>query len=254
MTQLLEGIAPPGAGGGDNKCIFCERDHQEEEAAGPHTFPRNMDKLKREGRKETIALGRAGRYPSEEKPPLIEWSKSLKKSGGYKAAAHHCVALKTASAHKISGELKAAGYDPNDGSNCIWLPYSRPQFLRARAYRKPLQKHRGGHTDLYFTTVELHIDKVADTIAKKFCTDDKQATKEYLLRQMKAEEAAIWTGVASARVTAYQLYNESFLKPRARWGAYDEEKDISREDFIGASDDGTTDDSAAESESAEDPE
>jgi hypothetical protein len=249
----LEGVAPPGAGGGTNKCIFCGKDHQEKKAAAKHNFPRDMSKLKREGRKFTIDEGRSGRYPGDDKPPLIEWGKDLKK-GGYKAAAHHCVALKTASDHKISGELKAAGYDPNDGSNCIWLPYSRVQFIRARAEAKALQKHRGGHTGLYFTTVKKHIDKVADGIKKKFCTESEQATKEFLLRQMKTEEGAIWTGVASASQTAYQLYNESFLNPRADWGHYDEEKNKTPKQFLAASGGGTADDGAAEAENAEDPE
>ena len=224
MTQLGESVAVSIGGGGTEKCIFCGADHQDEKPADAHKFDRDMSKLKREGRDQTCELGRAGRYPTEDKPPLVEWSKDLGSTGGYKAAAHHCVALKTASEHRISGELNEAGYDPNEGSNCIWLPYSRLQFIRARAYSKPLQKHRGGHTDQYFKTVKNHVDNVADLVAKGFCANDNKAPKEKLVRLMKTQENLLWLGVSTASIPAYQLYNTSFLRPNVPWGHYDEEK------------------------------
>jgi len=257
MTQIGESVALIVDTGGDKEtCIFCESDHQEDEAAPAHKFERSMYKLKREGRVETIALGRSPKYPDEAKPPLVEWSKDISTTGGYKAAAHHCVALKTASEHRISGELKEAEYDPNDGSNCIWLPYSKLQFIRARAYSKPLQKHRGGHTDQYFTTVKKHIDKVADNISGKFCSENNKASKEILLRYIKAEEKHIWMGVASAFIPAYQLYNASFLDPQAPWGTHDEEIGKTKADYLGlpVAPAQMADDEAAEAESADDPE
>ena len=109
MTQIGESVSLIVDTGGDKEtCIFCESDHQDEAPAPAHNFGRDMSKLKREGRRETISLGRSPHYPDEEKPPLVEWPKDITRIGGYKAAAHHCVALKTASAHRISGELKEA--------------------------------------------------------------------------------------------------------------------------------------------------
>lgn len=191
-----------------------------------------MSKLKREGRSDTISAGRSGRYPSENLPPLVEWGSDIAETGGYKAAAHHCIALKSVSEHEISGELHQAKYDPNDGSNCIWLPYSQLQFVRARAYSKPLQKHRGGHTDQYFTTVTEHINRVAKKVATKLCTQNKKATEDQLLRYMKQEEKSLWLGVASATDVAFHLYNHSFLNPAAPWGTYPEEVGVSRQDYL----------------------
>ncbi len=257
MTQIGESVSIPGTiNGGSEKCIFCGRDHQDEAAAGPHKFAREMSKLKREGRSQADELGRTAQYPGIDKAPLIEWQKDITKTGGYKAAAHHCIALKTASSHKISGELNEAGYNPNDGSNCIWLPYSRAQFIRSRAYLKSLQKHRGGHTDQYFKTVEKHIDRVADNIAKKFCTDEQKVTKDTLIRYMKTQEGIIWLAIATASDVAYHLYNNSFLDPSSPWGSYDEEKGKTRSDLLGIppGSQEIADDDAAEQESAEDPE
>lgn len=256
MTQIGESVSVAIDSAGDKKCIFCGKDHQDEEPAPKHEFPRNMNTLKKEGRKATIDLGRSARYPDEQKPPLVEWGKKITQTGGYKAAAHHCVALKSVSSHEISGELNNAGYDPNRGSNCIWLPYSRVQFIRARAYHKPLQKHRGGHTNQYFTTVGKHIDNVAENVAKFFCTADEKADKERLLRYMGQQENNLWLGVSSAKRNAYHLYNKSFLDPKADWGSYDEEKGKTPSDYLGepVSPAVVADDTKAEAESAEDPE
>jgi hypothetical protein len=257
VTQIGESVSVIIDIGADKEeCIFCQKAHQDEKAASAHEFPRDMSKLKKEGRVETIASFRSARYPSESIPPLVEWSKDIGSTGGYKAAAHHCIALKTASQHRISGELHEAGYDPNDGSNCIWLPYSRLQFVRARAYSKALQKHRGGHTDQYFKTVEKHIDRVPDNVAKKFCVEDKKTSKQKLLRYIKAQEKSVWMGVASASDVAYHLYNASFLDPKDPWGTYEEEKGKTKADFIGEPVGAAQQavDDAAESDSAEDPE
>jgi hypothetical protein len=257
MSQIGEPVAiaiiPAGS---KKKCIFCEKDHQDEKPAPKHTFPRDMAKLKREGRSETIALGRSGRYPAEAKPPLKEWERDIETTGGYKAAAHHCIALKTASDHKISGELKTAKYDPNDGSNCSWLPYSQLQFVRARAYNKPLQKHRGGHTEAYFNNVKIHIDHVAKQIAKKFCTEDQKISHEKLRQYMKQQEDAIWMGIASANSPKYHLYNSSYLNPNAKWGSYPEEVGKTREEFLGQtlSSAQEAEDAAEGAESDDDPE
>lgn len=257
MTQIGESVTVIVGSDATEKCVFCEKDHQDEKAAGPASFPRNMSKLKSEGRTETIGKdGRVARYPSSDRPPLVEWSRDISKVGGYKAAAHHCIALKTVSNHRISGELKEAGYDPNNGYNCIWLPYSQGQFVRARAYYKPLQKHRGGHTDQYFTTVKKHVDKIGDDVAKKFCTESKKASKERLLRYTQNAERWVWMGVASASDVAYHLYNTSYLDPTKPWGWYDEEKGRSRADVLADANDpaALADDAKAAAESAEDPE
>lgn len=233
MTQLGESVAVAiDTLKNPEKCVFCQREHQDRKASPSHKFPRDMPKLKREGRAETIALGRSGRYPGEDLPPLVKWESDITATGGYKAAAHHCIALKTVSAHEISGELKEANYDPNEGSNCIWLPYSQLQFTRARAYSKPLQKHRGGHTDQYFTTVKKHIDRVAKKVATKMCTNDVKASKDELKRYMKQEEKSVWLGVASAKNVSFQLYNGSFLKPNAKWGSFAEEIGLTKAELL----------------------
>ena len=250
MAQVGEKVSviPPG---GKDKCAFCQKDHQKKKAAAKHTFPRDMSKLKSEGRTHSIA-NYSGRYPGAKVPPLTEWSKEITKTGGYKAAAHHCVALKEASAHRMSGELKAADYDPNEGSNCMWLPYSRAQFIRGRAYMKPLQKHRGGHTDMYFQTVAAQIESVAEHIEKEFCPE-KAPDKKTVVRLMKQRENMIWLGISNTSKKAYHLYNSSFLDPKKKWGSYDEEVGVSREDFLD-NDTGAADDASAESDSADDPE
>lgn len=204
------------------QCIFCHADHQDEEAAPPHTFNRQgMDKLKREGRAECKA-NRSNFYPGESMAPLEPWVAG-KTAIGYKAAAHHCLALSTVSEHRISGELHAAGYDPNRGTNCIWLPYSATQFSKARAYDKPLQKHRGRHTSSYFNAVKKHIDHVADRVGVIFCTRKMKIPKERLLRYMLHQEHVVWHKIASAKDTDYHLYATSFQDPHAPWGTYEKE-------------------------------
>ncbi|UCC71418.1 MAG: AHH domain-containing protein [Gemmatimonadota bacterium] len=249
MTQIGESVAiiPPG---GKQKCVFCEEGHQQEKAAGPHTFNRDMSKLKKEGRAYTVSSEYIARYPSATMPPLVEWQRDI--TGGYKAAAHHCVALKTVSQHALSGELNEAGYDPNDGSNCIWLPYSRAQFIRARACGKALQKHRGGHTNEYFQTVARHLDDLQSNVEDKFCPE-KQPDKETVLRWIKIEESDIWNGIANVVHEGYHLYNQSYLNPNAPWGYYEEERNETAPEVLNQTID-PIDDKAAEEESAEDPE
>lgn len=250
MAQVGESVAviPPG---GTQKCVFCEKDHQDKKAASKHTFARDMSQLKREGRAHSIEHY-SGRYPGDRLPPLTEWSKEISTTGGYKGAAHHCVALKTASAHRMSGELKAAGYEPNQGSNCMWLPYSRTQFIRARAYQRALQKHRGGHTDAYFQTVARQIEAVAALIEKKFCPDERP-DKASVIRFMKQKEGQIWLGISNSVKSEYHLYNASYLDPKKPWGFYDEENGLDHEDYLGHPT-SIDDDEAAEQESADDPE
>ena len=250
MTQVGESIAsiPPG---GKEKCAFCQKNHQENKPAGRFNFPRNMATLKKEGRAWSIQHY-SRYYPGVNAPPLVEWQSDISKTGGYKAAAHHCIALKTASQHEISGELNDAGYDPNRGSNCSWLPYSKIQFSRARAYNKALQKHRGGHTDAYFGKVLDHLDKVAKLVKADFCDKDNLTDKKTLLYFMELQERSIWQGLAKANMKAYHLYNNSYLDPDADWETFDYEKGKSKQDVIGIP--ATSDDDKAEQESAEDPE
>lgn len=250
MTQIGEAVAiiPPG---GKEKCVFCQKDHQEKKAAAKSTFDRDMTKLKKEGRAYSIE-NYSSYYPGANLPPLVEWEADILKTGGYKAAAHHCIALKTVSNHKISGELKEAGYNPNRGSNCSWLPYSQIQFSRARAYKKPMQKHRGGHTDAYFDKVLEHVDNVSKLIKNDFCDNEKTADKETLLRYMGLEEESIWRGLAKHKMRAYHLYNTSYLNPDAKWGEHDYEKGKTEHDVIGMP--STADDAKAENESSDDPE
>lgn len=256
MTQIGEGVGPGVlSGAGDEECIFCGEDHQDEEPEPPHNFPRDMGKLKKEGRSYTKSNARGAKYPDVGMPPLVEWSSDITETGGYKAAAHHCIALKTASEHKLSGEMHAAGYDPNRGSNCIWLPYSRQQFVRARAYLKPLQKHRGGHTDQYFLKVKAHLDQVLKLVEEAVCPDE-EATKDMLLTFLSAQENALWSGVANPFAAAYHLYNDSYLEPMAPWGSFAPEevnlngKPLSRAEVLRIK----PNDGSAEAESAEDPE
>jgi hypothetical protein len=238
------------------ECVFCGKKHQDEAAAEPYKFKKSMKTLKENGRKisQTI-FSRLIAYPQQNIPPLVEWSSNsnLTSIGGYKAAAHHCIAFSKIDNHKISGELHKAGYDPNGGYNCIWLPYSRKQFIRARAYGKGLQKHRGGHTKQYFITVEKHIDRISDNVKKKFCFSDKKVSKALLIKYISLQEQSLWRGVASAKIPAYQLYNNSFLDPNVDWGTYNEEKDITKDEYLGI-EIPFSDDDAAEQESKEDPE
>lgn len=251
MTQIGESIAiiPPG---GKEKCCFCGKDHQEKKAAPKAEFARNMSMLKSQGREYSIA-NYSGAYPGIDKAPLVEWETDINKTGGYKAAAHHCIALKSASKHVISGELKAAGYDPNRGSNCSWLPFSSLQFSRARAYGKALQKHSGGHTAAYFTKVDLHIDRAAKLIKNNFCDEDQQGSKAELLEYMLIQERALWSGLSKHQLKSYHLYNHSYLDPTADWGKFPAEVGKTSAELIA---DGSiaVDDAAAEIESANDPE
>lgn len=252
MTQLGEGISVVIDKPGNEKCVFCKKDHQDTKKAGPAKFERDMTKLKNEGRAYTIE-NYSSRYPAIDIPPLVKWEKDITKTGGYKAAAHHCIALKCASKHELSGEFKAAGYDPNRGSNCSWLPYSQVQFSRARAYLKPLQKHRGGHTDAYFEKVDEHLDKITKLIKKKFCTDNKKAGKETMLNYLLLQEKDIWQGLADPGMNAYHLYNKSYLDPKAGWGTFDYEKGKTEGEVKGTPSP-ADDDNKAEKESKNDPE
>lgn len=251
MTQLgeLVSVIPPD---GPEQCIFCGSAHQDEKPADAHTFNRDMSKLKRDGR-TFCKESRSAYYPGEAMAPLVEWEQDIGKTGGYKAAAHHCIALKCASKHKLSGELKEAGYDPNRGENCCWLPYSQVQFSRARAYQKPLQKHRGGHTDAYFEKVDEHLDRVAKLVAGKFCMANLKASAEVLLMFLGAQEKSIWSGLATPHMGAYHLYNQSYLDPMAPWGTFDPEMGKTPQDVIKAGSP-PLDDVAAEAASTDDPE
>lgn len=253
MAQIGENISIAIDTDGVEKCVFCGKNHQDEQAASPTTFSRDMAKLKREGREYTIE-NYASFYPSVEAPPLVEWDKD--NIIGYKAAAHHCIALSSVSNHSISGELKKAGYDPNRGSNCSWLPYSKLQFIRARAYEKPLQKHRGGHTQAYFNRVSIHIKNVSKRVKNNFCLLEEKISYEELLEYMEVEENNIWRGIASSKLKAYHLYNHSYLEPSlsaAPWGAYSDEEGKEKTDiFIELSD--LDDDVLAENDSRDDPE
>lgn len=241
MTQVGEGtqvtIISIEVGQG-KECVFCGKSHQDEDPLEKFTFKRNMQKLKNEGRSVTIAGSRAMRYPGEDKPPLTDWkSDPLLKSGGYKAAAHHCIALSTLSDHEISGELHAAGYDPNNGNNCIWLPYNQEQFMRARAYGpfRGMQKHRGKHAGTYFEMVKSHLGRVTQLVELGFCKHQRKVSKGRLLRYMRYTENNLWGHVANATDTAYFLYTESsFLDPRPPWGAYPEEEGITETEYLGA--------------------
>lgn len=254
MTQITLGVAVALPEAANEKCVFCGKQHQDEKAAGTENFDRDMTKLKNEGRSTTIEKGnRLSKYPSATMAPLVKWEKDINKTEGYKAAAHHCIALKCVSGHKMSGELKAAGYNPNNGNNCIWLPYSKPQFSRARAYNRPLQKHRGGHTDAYFKKVTKHVNFVLKLMKDKFCTNKKKGDKESLLRFIEDQEDAIWNGVANPMMSAYHLYNESYLDPYAPWGSFDYEKGLEPEDIKGKSTP-QHDDDDAESDNKDDTE
>ncbi len=250
MTQLGEGVAIGLAPAGDKPCVFCQESHQDKKKAPAHNFPRAMSKLKSEGRQVTLATDRKAFYPGIAMSPLVEWSSNIQLTGGYKAAAHHCIALKTASDHRLSGEIHEAGYDPNRGGNCIWLPYSLPQFIRARAYGRGMQKHRGGHTDQYFETVAKHLDLLAQQVENKFCAQDKKCSKEEFLALITQRETDIWVGVAMVPSNSYKLYNQSYLDFRAPWGSFDDENGHSTGEILGA----TPHDEGAEQESAEDPE
>lgn len=250
MTQIGETVAIIPTGGTE-KCVFCQKNHQQEKAAVKHKFAREMEMLKKEGRAYSITHY-SSHYPGVNMPPLVMWQSDITLTGGYKAAAHHCIALKTASDHEISGELNEAGYNPNRGSNCSWLPYSKIQFSRARAYQKPLQKHRGGHTDTYFDKVLEHLDRVGKLIEKDFCNNKKTADKAMLLYYMELQEKAIWQGLAKHKMKAYHLYNTSYLDPNADWGTHEYEEGKTQQDVIGSP--STTDDETAENESADDPE
>jgi hypothetical protein len=252
MTQVGESVAVVMGGAGSEKCIFCNKDHQEESPAPSATFSRNMTTLKKEGRAYSVA-NYSAYYPGQDLPPLAEWSSDITKTGGYKSAAHHCIALKTASSHKLSGEFKEAGYDPNRGSNCCWLPYSQVQFSRARAYAKPLQKHRGGHTGAYFEKVEEHLDKVAKLVEQESCLVNEVPSKEDILMYLLLQEKAIWRGLITASMSAYHLYNTSYLNPMAPWGSFDSEKGKTPSDVIGTPDP-ADDDNAADNDSKDDPE
>jgi len=256
MTQIGEAVAVIIAGG-EEKCAFCGKDHQKEEAAEKTTFKRNMTTLKKEGRAYSIE-NYSVFYPSEKLPPLVEWDKEPHKSltkGGYKAAAHHSIALCSLDNHAISGELKEAGYDPNRGSNCAWLPYSDSQFSRARAYDRPLQKHRGKHIAIYFTQVEMHLEKISSIVEKVFCNNNKTPSKEKVLYYMLLQEKAIWSRLKNPRKVEYHLYVESYLEPSltdAPWGTYEYEKDKNMHDLLGMAE--SSDDDSAESDNKDDPE
>lgn len=252
MTQVGESVTvfiPEDQG--PEKCVFCEKDHDNEKPS-THTFPRDMSKLKREGR-DFCKQKRLSRYVSMDAPPLVEWGPDI--TIGFKAAAHHCIALETISKHRISGKAKKAGYDPNRGSNCVWLPYNRNQFSRARAHGKPLQKHSGGHLDGYFKTVETFLEQVAGKVIREFCTQSKGLDKASFDRYMLGIEGQIWVGVSRAVQDKYRLHGDGvFQDCNAEWGTFDEENGLTRASFLKSSGSGTPKDNSAESSSSDDPE
>jgi len=260
MTQVGEGIAVTLIAKVDDpeECIFCHKKHQDAKPEPPHNYAgdKNTKKLKEGGQKYAKTVEGDGLYPDPDRPPLTNWEKIIHKTGGYKAAAHHCLAVKILNKHEISGELKKAGYDCDRGSNCIMLPYSKQQFSRARAYNKigqgqALQKHRGGHTNAYYDTVKKHMKDLAQQVARKFCPTHK-VDAEWLLGLMKVEERRIFNGIVSIASSAYKLYNDSFMAPRADWGTYDWEKGKEPTEYLKL-EENLAEEVAAESESAEDP-
>jgi len=157
-------------------------------------------------------------------------------------------------------EIKAAGYSPNRGENNIYLPLSRTQFIRARAlhevangateprdaegqppqkkrkavivpdeaYGRDLrhQKHRGGHTDVYFDYCATLLNtEVKNRVAQDFC-GKKRLEKEDLIELLTELEDMIWEGLTARLIfDKYKLYNNSYLDPYQPWGAYEEEQE-----------------------------
>lgn len=228
MSQLgesaFDGSHSPAEG--DKLCIFCEEKHQDEERdAVAHEFKKEMSGFKVRGRAYTRESNRRHLYPELDLPPLVEWAgKDIIEIGGYKAAAHHCIAFKTLNAHKLVNEIYASGYDPNRGENCIWLPYSRPQFLRARAYNRGLQKHQGGHSGEYYALIERHLNHVQDRVKSAFCAQRIKCPRNRFLMFLTLREDEIWWSVALVSKTGYRLYADAYLDCSVPWGSFDEEK------------------------------
>ena len=232
MTQISLGVSVSLPSDAKEKCVFCDKDHQDEKASSSKFGKKNTKNLKKKGQGESKENSvRLGFYLDIEEPPLVDWGKKITPKG-YKAAAHHCLAYKCVVEHKIQGELKDAGYDPDGGHNCILLPYSNEQFSRARALGKPMQKHSGGHTNNYFSSVDKHLDKIANLVNKKFCSNNQKATKEKLCRYAEIQENVIWYSVARPKRSAYQLYNASYRDPEANWGVFDKEKNHTIEEYL----------------------
>lgn len=235
MTQIALGVSIdiPST---DNpeECVFCGQKHQDEKPADPVDFlsSKSTKNLKSNG--QAYILGNHSTYYHDSsKPPLVDWQKDILSTGGFKAAAHHCMATKVMHKHKISGELKQAGYDPDRGSNCILLPYSNKQFSRARAMSlaKPLQKHSGGHTNEYYKQVDKHLKKISQNIEKRFCPN-KKVDNETILRWMRIEESRIFNALIRIPKKAYQLHNDAFLDPRAKWGTHNDEQKYTTDGYL----------------------
>lgn len=235
MTQLALGVAVVIQKIDNPKeCIFCGKEHQDEAAEGPHPYlnSKSTANLKKNGQQYILA-NRSATYHDLTKPPLVNWQKDILATGGFKAAAHHCIATKVLHNHKISGELKKIGYDPDRGSNCILLPFSNKQFSRVRAMNlaKALQKHSGGHTNEYYKAVELHLKNVAQKIEQKFCPN-KKADKESVLKWMAAEESKLFRALVNIPKKAYQLHNNAFLDPGAEWGTLNDEHKFTTDGYL----------------------
>jgi hypothetical protein len=89
---------------------------------------------------------------SESKP---EKGKTPSQSFRYPVEAHHAISCSVVQKHAIAQKAIDAGYNVNNGKNCIYLPACFGHMMRDK-----LQRHKGGHFDAYYKKVKEGLDDV----------------------------------------------------------------------------------------------
>lgn len=130
---------------------------------------------------------------------------------GYPNQAHHCISCSVIQQHsesKLAKLVVQAGYDVNNGKNCIFLP---AKFGHMR--RNNEQRHRGGHWDTYYKYVGKQLDPLYTEYKDKDPCKDEEARKE-ILEWLIDIERTIYNDLDQKKSWLYDwselLYNEDY--------------------------------------------
>jgi hypothetical protein len=131
--------------------------------------------------------------------------RSLSKKAGYPLQAHHlisCSVMGMPDFARVAKWAKAAGYDINRKTNGIAMPAN---FGHTR--KKKLQRHNGGHDDIYYKKVRAELQKILDDVVDaKPCPNDQD--KKDILAALTSAENRIRRNLAQRNFWLYDWSEE----------------------------------------------
>jgi hypothetical protein len=94
---------------------------------------------------------------------------------GYPVQAHHCISCSVIQGHELAPLAIDSGYDVNNGKNNIFLPARFGHMMRDQ-----LQRHRGGHWNLYYDYVTNQLDTLYEKYKDAKPCEDPEDRKNIL--------------------------------------------------------------------------